>query len=240
MNDETKLIDRLPWGELDNFIYMIAAMLVAYFMGWEKEIGFLLVGAFLMKMKANGSRPIEKMPPPKPATKPKPKTPLMKAPDKGSAKWLAMFIMLFLCVFVISTFQGCATFDNLFPAPPEPVCDRPEAVESVICEEFGKHGLDPKQYEDAVLLVVAVGAIAEPRVAAAVKLFLIQTRLVMTNPLLTVGGLFTWVQDNQQRSKALAGLINQKFPWLRDVDRVLGPFDIWLIEEHLKHIEELL
>ncbi len=57
------------------------------------------------------------------------------------------------------------------------------------------------------------------------------------NPFLTMAGLFTWVQENEQKSKAIAGLVNRKFPWLKDVDQIMVSFDVWL-EKHLEHIEQ--
>lgn len=50
-----KIIDRLPWGELDNFIYMAAAIAILSLVGWDKESAFLVLGAIIMKMKAGNS-----------------------------------------------------------------------------------------------------------------------------------------------------------------------------------------
>lgn len=53
---ETNLIDRLPWAELDNFLYLIAAIGVGWALGWEKEVGMLVLGAIIAKFKTNDSQ----------------------------------------------------------------------------------------------------------------------------------------------------------------------------------------
>ena len=50
------LIDRLPWAELDNFLYLGAALGVGWAMGWEKEVGMLILGAIIAKLKSNGTQ----------------------------------------------------------------------------------------------------------------------------------------------------------------------------------------
>ena len=166
--------------------------------------------------------------------------PVTGGKNPGFAKFQVMVVIFIISLFAM-VLSGCATFNNLFPPPAEPVCDRLEAAESVICAEFRERGIEPEQYENAILDVVAIGSIVEPRTAMAVKLFIAKTRQLMDeNTLLTVASLFTWVQENEQQSKALASVINRRFPWLQNVDKLMNSFDVWLITEHLRHIEELL
>lgn len=166
--------------------------------------------------------------------------------SRGSAKknnggFSKFILMAVLFAFSLVVLFGCATFDKMFPPPPEPVCDRPEAAESVICKEFRERSLEPEQYQDLILDAVAIGALVEPQAVAMAKRFLARVRMGLTqNPLLTLGELFTWVQNNEQYYKAIASIFSRRLPWALEVDELLTPFDLWLIEEHLKNIEELL
>ncbi len=164
-----------------------------------------------------------------------------KLNPRGFFKFPSFVILFIISLALLLVVSGCASLDKIFPPPPAPVCERPEAINSVFCKEFRKRGIEPELYEDMFLFGIAVGAIIEPRVASTVKIFVSETRRLMKNsPLLTVGSLFTWVQENEQKSKAIAGLINHKFPWLKDVHQIMDSFDVWLVEKHLEHIEQLL
>ncbi len=166
-------------------------------------------------------------------------TPVAGGKKAGFARFPVMITVFILSAMLL--LAGCATFNNLFPPPAKPVCDRPEAAESVICQEFRERDLEPEQYQDLILDVVAIGALVEPQAVAMAKRFLARVRMGLTsNPLLTLGELFTWVQNNEQYYKAIASIFSRRLPWALEVDELLTPFDFWLVEEHLKNIEELL
>jgi len=162
-----------------------------------------------------------------------------KPKDSGKVD-LKLIVLLFALVSVLAL-PGCATFEKIFPPPAEPVCDMPGAEKSVICREFRARDLEPEQYEDLLLDSVAVAAIVEPESLDSVRRFVLRIRMALaSHPLLTLGGLFTWAQENEQQFKGIANIVSRRLPWMANVNEVLDPFDLWLIEKHLEHIEELL
>ena len=162
-----------------------------------------------------------------------------KPDDSGNAK--LKLITIIFSLFLVFSLIGCSTFDKIWPRPKEPVCDREEAKNSLICEYSRKIGIEPEQYEDVVLDTLAVAMIVEPEKMKAVRHFVDRTKdLMKANILLTPAQMFTWVQKNQDQSKAIANIVSRRLPWMENVNDLFDPFDIWLIEEHLKHIEELL
>lgn len=48
-----KIMEKFPWKELDNFIYMIAAIVIIFAADFEKEMVFLVLGAIIAKLKAS-------------------------------------------------------------------------------------------------------------------------------------------------------------------------------------------
>jgi hypothetical protein len=146
-------------------------------------------------------------------------------------------VILLTAVFL----SGCATFDKMFPPPAELVCDRPEAAESVICKEFRAHGVEPEQVGNLILDSVAIAALVKPEAKAAIERFILKFRIAVAHsPVVNLAMMFTWIEQHEVEFKVIEGIFSRRLPWLKEVDEYITDYDHWLIEEHLKHIEELL
>jgi len=146
-----------------------------------------------------------------------------------------------LVIFCILSLLGCAT---LYPPPTEPVCSKPEAVNSVICATAQRLNLTPEQLDAAFLDAALVGIGTKVVQAEELRKAVGKAKVwVLEKNILTIDGLVKYLVTESTVDPALAlllsrrlGLINLPVLGLQ----TLTPYDKQLVLAGLEHQLEQL
>lgn len=161
--------------------------------------------------------------------------------DRSGKMDLRLIILIFAVCGGLLFASGCTTFKKIYQPPEQPICDRDEAKNSLICKYSREVGIEPENIRDVFLDARDLYIVVKPEKAAEIKEVTTAMReMLKKNPFLTPAQLFTWVQNNQGKFRAMVGIMNRRMPWMANVDEIFDPFDAYMINSLLDKIEEFL
>ena len=142
---------------------------------------------------------------------------------------------------MVALITGCAT---MYPPPTAPLCGKPEAALSVICEIGAKIGTTPEQMDTMLLDASLIGIGTKVTTGAELRAAIGKVqKYVNDTPTLSVNLIIGYLVKEAKIDPALALLLSRRLVFLQvpilDV-KTLTPFDVALIKGHLAHQMEQL
>jgi hypothetical protein len=147
------------------------------------------------------------------------------------------YIVLLLSPALVLT--GCAT---LYSTPKQPVCDKPEAADSIICKISREQlNMEPEQLDGILLDTVAIGKVAGELKKAEILIFIshVETIVASSAGKMNYAEIIKYLELQGDESELIAVILSRH---LRDfgVPTLVSEFDQNLMLKHLEHQKEQL